>query len=335
MISMFRSNQWLLNANKCLKVNTKGIALKDIGRSFTKKVMTRNDNLVDNPNMKSLVKPFLFTVGFSGTVYTVSIVYNYENSLSRLPFSKWKRDLHSFQDNYGNRKAGTLRNELNQWWNSRTTGFKVFSSIAAINILVFIGWKIPRLQHFMSKHFMTYTTSNGLKCWPMLWSTFSHYSPTHLIFNLIVLHSFTQLGVNAFGTEQFIALYLSSGVISSFGSYLAKVLTKKSAASLGASGAILGILSSCCIARPELELVIIFLPFFTISAGMALKGIILMDSAGLVLGWKLFDHGAHLAGTLFGIWYATNGLNVISQHKPKCGFWFQGLVHTNAKGIEA
>ncbi|CAG2109220.1 unnamed protein product, partial [Medioppia subpectinata] len=291
MISMFRSNQWLLNANKCLKVNTNGIALKDIGRTFTKKVMTRNDNLVDNPNIKSLVKPFLFTVGFSGTVYTVSIVYNYENSLSRLPFSKWKRDLHSFQDNYGNRKAGTLRNELNQWWNSRTTGFKVFSSIAAINILVFIGWKIPRLQHFMSKHFMTYTTS--------------------------ILHSFTQIGVNTFGTEQFIALYLSSGVISSFGSYLAKVLTKKSAASLGASGAILGILSSCCIARPELELVIIFLPFFTISAGMALKGIILMDSAGLVLGWKLFDHGAHLAGTLFGIWYATNGLNVISQHKPK------------------
>lgn len=32
-----------------------------------------------------------------------------------------------------------------------------------------------------------------------------------------------------------------------------------------------------------------------------LKAIIAMDTAGLVLGWKFFDHAAHLGGALFGV----------------------------------
>ena len=33
----------------------------------------------------------------------------------------------------------------------------------------------------------------------------------------------------------------------------------------------------------------------------ALKAIIAMDTAGLVLGWRVFDHAAHLGGALFGV----------------------------------
>lgn len=40
--------------------------------------------------------------------------------------------------------------------------------------------------------------------------------------------------VSSLGKEQFLALYLSAGVISSFTSYLYKVLTKQSGLSLGA-----------------------------------------------------------------------------------------------------
>jgi len=309
----------LSNGGQCFRhvSHTRHMSFKCFNRGFMKKVMT-TDHSVDTPTIKSLIKPLVFTVGFSGSVYTACIVWNYENSISRHAlnhWNEWKQNLYPLQDINKTRKAGPLRNEINEWWNSRTTGFKVFSAIAAINVLVFIGWRIPRLQPLMSKHFTTYTTHKSLKCWPMLWSTFSHYSVTHLVFNLIVLHSFTQIGVNLFGTEQFVSLYLSSGVISSFGSYLAKVVTKRGGASLGASGAILGILSSCCIARPDLQLVIIFLPFFTISAGMALKGIILLDSAGLVFGWRMFDHGAHLAGTLFGIGYTTYSHDITANYK--------------------
>ena len=46
----------------------------------------------------------------------------------------------------------------------------------------------------------------------------------------------------------------------------------------------------------DLEL-LIYSPFFP----QALKAIIAMDTAGLVLGWLVFDHAAHLGGALFGV----------------------------------
>lgn len=39
----------------------------------------------------------------------------------------------------------------------------------------------------------------------------------------------------------------------------------------------------------------------------AVGGLILLDSMGLVLGWRLFDHAAHLGGSLFGLAYAYGG----------------------------
>lgn len=67
------------------------------------------------------------------------------------------------------------------------------------------------------------------------------------------------------------------------------------------SGAILGILASTCIEQPDIKLMIIFLPFFSFSSATALKGLILIDSLGLILRWGFFDHAAHLGGTLFGV----------------------------------
>lgn len=49
-------------------------------------------------------------------------------------------------------------------------------------------------------------------CWPMLLSTFSHYSLFHMAANMYVLWSFSSSIVNMMGKEQFMALYLSAGV---------------------------------------------------------------------------------------------------------------------------
>lgn len=45
----------------------------------------------------------------------------------------------------------------------------------------------------------------------MVFSNFSHYSPLHLGLNMMVLYSFSNIGVHLFGKENFLALYLSSG----------------------------------------------------------------------------------------------------------------------------
>lgn len=67
------------------------------------------------------------------------------------------------------------------------------------------------------------------------------------------------------------------------------------------SGAILGILAYVCTRYPETELQIMFLPMFTFSAENAIKTIIVFDILGCILGWKFFDHAAHLGGALFGM----------------------------------
>jgi rhomboid-like protein len=33
----------------------------------------------------------------------------------------------------------------------------------------------------------------------------------------------------------------------------------------------------------------------------AVIGMLALDTAGLVLGWRMFDHAAHLGGALFGM----------------------------------
>uniref|UniRef100_A0A8C0UIM2 rhomboid protease n=3 Tax=Cyanistes caeruleus TaxID=156563 RepID=A0A8C0UIM2_CYACU len=156
----------------------------------------------------------------------------------------------------------------------------------------------------MRRIMFTYFTSNPSSralCSPMLLSTFSHFSLFHMAANMYVLWSFSSSIVSLLGCEQFIAVYLSAGVISSFVSYVAKMATGRFEPSLGASGAIMTVLAAVCTKMPEAKLAIILLPMFTFTAGSALKAIIAFDTAGLALGWRLFDHAAHLGGALFGM----------------------------------
>lgn len=51
---------------------------------------------------------------------------------------------------------------------------------------------------------------------------------------MYVLHSFSVGAIEKLGKEQFLALYLSAGVISSFTSYLYKVIACQPGLSLGA-----------------------------------------------------------------------------------------------------
>ena len=43
------------------------------------------------------------------------------------------------------------------------------------------------------------------------------------------------------------------------------------------------------------------MPFFTFSAEQAIYGLIAFDAIGLLLRFRLFDHAAHLGGSLFGM----------------------------------
>lgn len=43
------------------------------------------------------------------------------------------------------------------------------------------------------------------------------------------------------------------------------------------------------------------------SSGGACAAMVTLDVVGLLRGWRLFDHSAHLGGAIYGIWYYFSG----------------------------
>ncbi|XP_044059094.1 presenilins-associated rhomboid-like protein, mitochondrial isoform X1 [Siniperca chuatsi] len=255
-----------------------------------------------------------------GCSFGSAAIWQYESLKSRVQsyFDEIRAD---WLEKMRPQKRGDLRKEINQWWHSLSEGQRTVTGIIAANAIVFCCWRVPSLQRSMIKYFTANPASKTL-CSPMLLSTFSHFSFFHMAANMYVLWSFSTSAVSMLGREQFVAVYLSAGVVSSFVSYVCKMATGRFGPSLGASGAIMTVLAAVCTKMPEAKLAIIFLPMFTFTAANALKAIVAMDTAGVVLGWKFFDHAAHLGGALFGVWYILFGHELIWKNRePFVKLW--------------
>ncbi|KAF6207449.1 hypothetical protein GE061_018692 [Apolygus lucorum] len=252
-------------------------------------------------NSSCLIRPAIFTVAFSTTSLACATIWQYENLRA-------KRLVHNTVEWFNNRayKYGHWRNEANNWWNSLSEGQKVFYPICFLNALVFLAWKVPSFQTTMARYFFSNPVAKN-NCWPMVLSAFSHYSALHIFANMYVLHSFSTGAVLMMGKEQFVGFYMAAAAVSSLASYACKVALSKPGFSLGASGAIMAVLAYTCVKNPDSLLNIIFLPMITFKAGMALKAVMAFDAAGVVLGWTIFDHAAHLGGALFGVFWAHYG----------------------------
>ena len=82
--------------------------------------------------------------------------------------------------------------------------------------------------------------------------------------------------------------------------------------SLGASGAIYSCVFLSAFAYPDMKIFLLILPFYSIPIQYGVAGIAALDAMGIIRGWQLFDHWAHLTGGVFGglsyycepqIWY--------------------------------
>uniref|UniRef100_A0A8C8CXD1 rhomboid protease n=1 Tax=Oncorhynchus tshawytscha TaxID=74940 RepID=A0A8C8CXD1_ONCTS len=100
-------------------------------------------------------------------------------------------------------------------------------------MLWFFAVGVPYLQRSMIRYFTSNPASKTL-CFPMLLFTFSHYSFFHMVANMYVLWSFSSSIVSMLGREQFMAVYMSAGVISTMFSYVCKTASGCLGPSLGA-----------------------------------------------------------------------------------------------------
>lgn len=135
---------------------------------------------------------------------------------------------------------------------------KTMTALIGINLAVFVAWRVPQLQRFLTRSFVATTTSNNIS---MVASCFSHRQFFHLALNMVALWSFGPWLHDVLGREQFLALYLSLGVSANVISRIVQLaLHRPSTGSLGASGALYGILTGTAVLYPQAIVFVAFLP---------------------------------------------------------------------------
>ena len=130
----------------------------------------------------------------------------------------------------------------------------------------------------------------------------SSYTPHLLAF-------FATAGVFAATVSHVVSAVRFRRIATLLGYTVAKSTVGQSA-SLGASGAVYSALVMSALAFPDAKVGLIFLPFFSVPIGMGVAGLVAADVAGIVLGWRRFDHAAHLAGAAFGWCYFNYGVSI-------------------------
>lgn len=265
-------------------------------------------------SIRLLIRPTLFTAGVCGSCFCGAAIYQYENR--KRPISSLQ-DWISVQQQRQQRtafkqKVLKFRQEVNAWYNQFSTGEKIAGWTIFLNSLVFCAWRVKPLSAVMSRFFLSQPSAPKIPLSPMILSCFSHVMPLHLAFNMYALYSFSSFANSLLGPEQLVGLFISAGVVSSLTSLAFRLAVMQPVPSLGASGAILGIIAYICVARPSAELLLLFIP---VSAGTAIKALMTLDFVGMVARWKFLDHAAHFGGASFGVWYAYQGEKLFHQYK--------------------
>lgn len=176
-------------------------------------------------------------------------------------------------------------------------------TLIGVNVVVFILWQLSRnslFEIFMAEHFLLSLESvRSLRLWTLVTSGFSHYSASHLLFNMLGLWVFGQEVADRVGWKHFLHLYLAGAIVASIGHLLFGIFLGTSAPMLGASGAVMAISVVFAALYPDRTLMINFL--FPVPAAIAVAFYILLDIFGLGQSGSGVAHAAHLGGALYGL----------------------------------
>ena len=136
--------------------------------------------------------------------------------------------------------------------------------------------------------------------WQLVTYMFMHGSFFHIFFNMYTLYIFGSVLENVWGTKKFLVFYFITGIGAALVHIGVQYLTGDFALTVGASGAIYGILMGYAMLYPDSRLSLIFPPvtmkakwFVLIFAGIELLLGVTGTQAGVA-------HFAHLGGLVFG-----------------------------------
>lgn len=175
---------------------------------------------------------------------------------------------------------------------------KAVKHIILINVLMLV---LTYLNNpLMSKWFALNPISFIWKPWQLVTYMFMHGGFGHLFFNMYTLFIFGSVLENVWGTKKFLTFYFVTGIGAALVNIGVQYLTGSFALTVGASGAIYGILMGYAMLYPDSMLTLVLPPvsmkakwFVLIFAGIELLLGISNNPADNVA------HFAHLGGLIF------------------------------------
>ena len=175
---------------------------------------------------------------------------------------------------------------------------KAVKHIILINVLMLVLTYLN--DPLMSKWFALNPITFLWKPWQLVTYMFMHGGLGHLFFNMYTLFIFGSVLENVWGTKKFLTFYFVTGIGAALLNIGVQYLTGSFALTVGASGAIYGILMGYAMLYPDSRLTLLFPPvsmkakwFVLIFAGIELLLGISNNPADNVA------HFAHLGGLIF------------------------------------
>ena len=182
-------------------------------------------------------------------------------------------------------------------------GFMSNVPVAVKNIIwICVGMSVltylnePLMARLFALNPITFIT----KPWQLVTYMFMHGGFGHLFFNMYTLYIFGSVLERIWGTKKFLLFYFVTGIGAALVHILVQYLTGSFALTVGASGAIYGILMGYAVLYPDSIMTLIFPPislkakwFVLIFAAIELFLGVTGTQAGVA-------HFAHLGGLVFG-----------------------------------
>ncbi len=198
---------------------------------------------------------------------------------------------------------------------------KATKNLIIINVIIFVATLIN--QDFMVSRFaLFYPASQYFRPWQIITHMFMHGGIWHIFFNMYALFMFGSVIERTIGEKKFLILYFvcglgavalhlgvqyiqaqtfMNGIAEGSVTAMANYNSLKMTPTLGASGAIYGLLIAYAMLFPDARLSIIFLPFTSMSSKTWIIIFAILEFVTGITGTiDGIAHFAHLGGMLFG-----------------------------------
>jgi len=190
-----------------------------------------------------------------------------------------------------------------------------------INFLVYLA-QVLGADDLLVSLFAVYPISLGtsLQIYRLVTYQFLHGEIWHILFNMLGLFFLGPALERHWGSKKFLTFYLGCGIAGGlFYTLLAAVNFLPVRSMIGASGAILGVLSACAILFPD---IVVFFCFFPLPIRVFAIIFIFIAIVGIFTGKNAGGEAAHLAGMAAGAIYVfSQGWRDKLSLKPRSHQW--------------